>query len=451
MSNFKELVDVKQAKWKGIPTRIFFSLLLVTLLVMFIPDSEGIVGGYIRNNFLISFSMLAIIAIFFGEIGDRIPVWNEYVGGGTILVFFIGSLLATYQIFPEVFIEQADFFYDGSGMNFLELFIPALIVGSVLTVNRKILIRSFIGYIPLIIIGVMGASVCAIGVGFIFGKEPVDIMLNYVLPIMGGGTGAGATPMSEMYASTTGGSANDWFGFAISILTIANIFAIFTAGALNAIGKKNKGLTGNGQLLMVNQDSIKAQKEEWESVESSQETFFVGIVFIGIVYLASHFLSEIWAIFGPQWLQLHRLAVLVIVAIILNVLDVVPPKVKAGCKHAQTFFTKFGLWILMLAVGMGTDFQEILRALTISNVFIALAVVLGATFAIMATSKFLKFYPIEAAITAGLCMANRGGSGDVAVLGAADRMELMSFAQISSRIGGAMMLVFAGILFSLFA
>lgn len=63
--------------------------------------------------------------------------------------------------------------------------------------------------------------------------------------------------------------------------------------------------------------------------------------------------------------------------------------------------------------------------------------------------KLVGFYPVEAAITAGLCMANMGGTGDVAVLSAAKRMELMPFAQISSRLGGAIILIIGSLALSL--
>ena len=46
---------------------------------------------------------------------------------------------------------------------------------------------------------------------------------------------------------------------------------------------------------------------------------------------------------------------------------------------------------------------------------------------------------------------NRGGSGDLQVLGACKRMQLMCYAQISSRIGGAIILTIGSIVFSVLA
>lgn len=445
--NFKELFNSKETKWSGLTPQMFLGLLAIVAIMVYVPFG-GKEAGLMRGNFLTIFTVLAIFGILFGEIGDRIPVWNEYVGGGTVLVFFMSAVFGTYNLVPKPVLASIKIFYSKQPVNFLELFIPALIVGSVLTVNRKTLLQAITGYIPLILIGVLGATVGGVGAGLIFGKEPMDVIMNYVLPIMGGGTGAGAIPMSEMWAQKTGGDSKDWFAFAISILTIANIIAIFTGALLKELGVKKPSLTGNGALIIDN--AKEAVKDEEVKVEVGQKEFAAALIFTGVMFIVSNLSAKIWGSLNLPF-EMHRLAFLVIYSIILNVLDVVPPTLKAGAKNVQTFFSKHTIWILMGAVGFGTNVQEIINSLTIANLIIALAIVFGAVAFIMLVSKKMKFYPVEAAITAGLCMANRGGSGDIAVLGAADRMELISFAQISSRVGGAMMLIIGSVIFGFFA
>lgn len=453
--NFKELFDPTEHKWGGFNLPTFLCLLIVVAIIVYVPfglDKEGNPGSFLRPNFLIMFSALAVFGLLFGEIGDRIPIWDEFIGGGTILVFVLAAVFGTYKLVPENFMKAVNIFYNKQPVNFLEMFIPALIVGSVLTVDRKTLIKSISGYIPLIIIGVVGASIGGIVVGFIFGKTPIDVMMNYVLPIMGGGTGAGAIPMSEIWSSKTGRPASEWFAFAISILSIANIIAILSGALLKKLGEVKQNLTGNGELIIDN--SKEAIKDKEVDLKPELIDTVAAFILTGVLFMVAHILGELWAAFAKSHhidFELHRLVFLILLTMFLNIANLVPDKIKAGAKRMQTLFSKHTIWILMAAVGFTTDVQEIINAVTISNLLIALAIVLGAVGFIMLIARKMKFYPIEAAITAGLCMANRGGAGDVAVLGAADRMDLMSFAQISSRIGGAMMLVLGSVLFGLFA
>ena len=103
----------------------------------------------------------------------------------------------------------------------------------------------------------------------------------------------------------------------------------------------------------------------------------------------------------------------------------------------------------MVGVGADTSLFELGAAITLSNTVMALLIVIGAILGSAIIGYFVGFYPIDSAVTAGLCMANRGGSGDIAVLGAADRMGLISYAQLSSRLGGGMVLVIGSIVFGL--
>ena len=108
----------------------------------------------------------------------------------------------------------------------------------------------------------------------------------------------------------------------------------------------------------------------------------------------------------------------------------------------------------MIMVGVGVVYvsiADVLAVLTISNFIMVFFVILGAMAGAALMGWLMGFFPVEAVITAALCMSNSGGAGDVAVLGAAQRMNLLSWAQISSRIGGGVMLIIASILMSAFA
>jgi len=150
-------------------------------------------------------------------------------------------------------------------------------------------------------------------------------------------------------------------------------------------------------------------------------------------------------------IDIHRFAWMVILVAIANVANIIPLELKEGAKKLQGFFSKQFLLVVMVGVGIAmTDLGELIAAFNIANVVIAGLIVLGAILGSGIVGWLVGFYPIETAISAGLCMANRGGSGDVAVLTAAKRMDLMSFAQISSRLGGGIMLILASIAFGMF-
>lgn len=70
----------------------------------------------------------------------------------------------------------------------------------------------------------------------------------------------------------------------------------------------------------------------------------------------------------------------------------------------------------MTMVGLGFDFDlgELVAACSPANLIIAAVIVLGAILGSALVGKLVGFYPIDAAVTAGLCMANRGGAGDIA-------------------------------------
>ncbi|MGL5437075.1 MAG: 2-hydroxycarboxylate transporter family protein [Lachnospiraceae bacterium] len=400
--------------------------------------------GALSTDLAGSFALMLSIGMVCNEIGERIPFWNSYIGGGLVLTFLVSACLFSYGLVPAKYAEGITLLMDD--VDFLSFFIIFLIVGSILSLERKLMLRSFAGYIPAIIGGLIGASILGVVVGIPFGIAPSNVIIKYMLPIMGGGNGAGAVPLSQIYETITGEPAASYYSFAITILTIANIFAILTAAVLHKIGEVKTTWTGDGtQLIRGGENFATEDKKVSASMRDLGGAFFLAVGFYAMGRLfAKTILPEI---FGTP---IHQFAYMIIFVAVAAGLGIIPDNIRAAAKKLQSFFSNNIILIIMVGVGADTNIIELLEAITLGNVVIAFAVVVGAIVGSALVGYLVGFYPIDSAITAGLCMANRGGSGDLAVLGASKRMSLMAYAQLSSRLGGGMVLILGSILFGTF-
>lgn len=417
----------------GLPWWMALAIAVIVLAGMF--------TGALSKDLAGAIAAMLVIGIIFNEIGERIPFWNSYIGGGLILAFLASAYLATYGFIPEAYLESMNVVI--SDVDFLSFFIVFLITGSILSLNRKLMLKSFVGYIPAILGGVFCAAIFGVIAGLFFGVSPIRSILYYVLPIMGGGNGAGAVPLSQIYESVTGDNASNYYAFAITILTIANIFAIISAAVLNAIGDKKSEWTGDHETLMRSGNNLSGDaKEVKPSMADLGGAFLMALSFYALGRL---FAKTIFPSLG-----IHQFAYMIAFVVLAAALGVIPGRLCTACKTLQAFFTKNLILVIMVGVGIDTNLNELIAAITPGNVVMALAIVIGAVLGSAVMGYLVGFYPIDSAVTAGLCMANRGGSGDLAVLGAGKRMGLMAYAQLSSRLGGGIILVIASIMFGMF-
>lgn len=422
------------------PFGLSWPLCLGFILIVF----AGVVTGSLSTDLAGGFAFMLALGIVCNEIGERIPVWNSYIGGGLVLAFVVSAYLFTNKYIPAAYEDSVRMIMDKA--DFLSFFIVFLICGSVLGLEKKLLLRSFAGYLPAIFGGLIGASILGIAGGLLFGVSPKLVLLNYVLPIMGGGNGAGAVPLSQIYESVTGDKAANYYTFAIAVLTIANIFAILTAALLDQVGKRNPSWNGDGSSLIRAGIEMDAEKEDRiPSIKEMGGAFFLGVG----LYAAGNLLGKalLPTVFG---VEIHPFAWMIILVTILAMLGVVPQETKAAAKRLTSFMSSCLVLIIMVGVGADTDLNELANAITLSNVVMAFLIVVGAILGSAVVGQLVGFYPIDSAITAGLCMANRGGSGDLAVLGASHRMGLIAYAQLSSRLGGGIVLILGSLLFGTF-
>ncbi|MCP1105306.1 2-hydroxycarboxylate transporter family protein [Serratia nevei] len=382
--------------------------------------------GKLPSDIVVMVATLAFFGFACGEFGKRLPLIGK-MGAAAICATFIPSALVHYGLLPDVVVESTTKFYKST--NILYLYICCIIVGSIMSMNRQVLIQGFLRiFIPMLCGEIVGMLV-GMGVGMALGLEPFQIFFFLILPIMAGGVGEGAIPLSMGYAAILHMEQGVALGRILPIVMLGSLTAIVIAGLLNQLGKRYPHLTGEGSLMPSKQGDSDMDAVEKISGKVDVSTIACGALLAILLYMVGMLLHRLIGLPAPVGMLFAAVAV--------KLAHGVSPRIQEGSQVVYKFFRTAVTYPILFAVGVAiTPWQELVDAFTVQNLIVIVTTVSALVATGFFVGKKIGMHPIDVAIVS-CCQSGQGGTGDVAILTAGNRMSLMPFAQIATRIGGA--------------
>lgn len=371
-------------------------------------------------------------------IGEKLPIMNSYLGGGSVFTLLGATLLASFHLVPTKVIDAVSDFM-GVGFGFLDFYIAALICGSILGMNRNLLVKASTKFIPVALITMVVGFFSVGFVGMLLGNGFADSVMYVSLPMMSGGMGAGITPLSQIYADgLANGNQAAIFSQLAPAVTFGNILAIIGALFIAKAFAKTK-YNGHGTL-------INATKEELEKPKITLDAQQIGV---GMLFSFS--LLVVGAILSDFFPKIHEYAFMIVIVFILKALNIVPKKLEDSVVMFNNVVMTNLTHAVLAGIGLALiDLSTLASAFTWQFVVLCLTSVVSMGAASWFFGMVLGMYPVETAIGAGMINNSMGGTGNIAVLSASDRMEMIAFAQMANRLCGAIVLILGGILIRFF-
>lgn len=415
-----------QGWWKVVEFRIGIVPLPVYVVLAALVAFFILRDGKVASDLPTMIAVLALGGFGCAEIGRRLPVIRN-LGAAAIFATFVPSYLVYAHLLPEGMLKPVAEFTKAS--NFLYLFIAAIIVGSIFGMDRQVLIKGFLKiFVPLAAGSIVAGTVGTL-IGVVLGLGAYHTFFYVVIPIMAGGVGEGAIPLSIGYAEILHQEQGTLFAQVLPPIMLGSLTAILLAGFLNWVGKRLPRLTGEGRLQPgVGEELTPGEEKAAASAVDPGAIAAAGVTAIAL-YLLGTACFKLFGLPGP--------VAMLFLAVLVKLTRAVPPSLQLAGQTVYKFFSTAITYPLLFAIGVSlTPWETLVAALTPANI----AVIVLTVATLMATGFFvgrlLGMYPIETAIV-NACHSGQGGTGDIAILTAANRLELMPFAQIATRIGGA--------------
>ncbi|MFQ7235523.1 MAG: 2-hydroxycarboxylate transporter family protein [Enterococcus hulanensis] len=381
-------------------------------------------------NMLGGFAVILTLGWLLGTIGANLPFIKNF-GGPAILSLLIPSILVFFNLVNQNVLDSANILMKEA--NFLYFYIACLVCGSILGMNRKMLVQGLMRMIVPMMVGMIFAMGVGTLVGVLVGFDWQHALFYIVTPVLAGGIGEGILPLSIGYSAITGVGSEQLVAQLIPATIIGNFFAIMCSALLSRFGEKRPEFSGQGQLVKVGDadDMADALKEDNSPIDV--KLMGAGVLTACTLFIAGGLLQHFTGFPGP--------VLMIVLASLLKYLNVVPKETQRGSKQLYKFIS--GNFTFPLMAGLGLLYiplKDVIGTLSWQYFIVVISVVFTIIVTGFVISRFMNMNPVEAAIISA-CQCGMGGTGDVAILSTADRMNLMPFAQVATRLGGAITVI----------
>lgn len=433
-------IDASQRRagvWTAISTYKIGPLPLPIYVVIAAITIIAAINKKLPNDMIGGLAVLMLAGFLLGEIGSRLPLF-KHIGGAAILCLFVPSALIGFKLMDAEMLKAVTTTMKTANLQYL--YIACLVAGSILGMSHKVLVQGFMRMFLPLLVGTLAAIVVGISVGLLFGYSPKHSFFFIVIPIVGGGIGEGILPLSIGYAEILGKPQAELIAMLVPAALLGNVVAILASGVLRWIGDRHPHLNGNGFLVKSGAD-VELLKADHTNVPINLNLMGAGLLISCAFFILGAVLAEYTGIPGP--------ILMIISAALLKVFKLIPAQLELGAYQMYKFVS--GNLTFAILVGLGALFvswKDLVHAFTPGYFAVCAATVISLVASGFFVGKWLNMYPVESGIVTA-CHSGLGGTGDVAILSASNRMGLMPFAQISTRIGGAAMIVCATLLLKL--
>ncbi|WP_244179870.1 2-hydroxycarboxylate transporter family protein [Salinicola salarius] len=402
--------------------------LAIIALSFWVAPPQGMMSG-----FAITMAIGGVLML----LGNTIPGLNR-IGGGVILAILMPAVLFKYGLIPEHVATVVGDFYRLS--SFGEFIVAALIVGSILGMDRSLLMAAG----SRIILPIIGTIVLCFAIFGVIGQLTgygVGRMMFYVVgPVLGGGIAAGAMPISELIAANTDQTAEAALTQLVPAVVVANLVCIGAAGTLAWVGRKRPNLfrnfNGEGNLTNVKAGFAKIPVGQKVDPSDAVRSTVIGLFLAGFLLMLANTLSSLMP-------AVHGYVFLILICALWKIFLPMPEFLVQSVDMWFRLVASAFIPAVIVAVSfVAIDIDQILTLINdpiymISTIAVVIVALLAAGF----IGWLVRLNFIESSISAGLGLADIGSSGDLAVLSAANRIELLPFLSISSRIGGGLVVL----------